>query len=143
MTLIAVGTPAPNFKCMNLTGPEFNLETYKGKKPVILMFSSTRIDPGQIKAVAELYKKHREKAEIISISFKLPSVSAAKYTMQQLGAKFPATYDPAQNIYKLYGVENPVGLVVVDVNGTVSYAAEALDPKDTKGLEQAILSHTQ
>jgi peroxiredoxin len=143
MALLTPGTPAPTFKCMNLTGPEFNLETYKGKKPVVLMFSSTRVDPAQIGAVRDLWKKHREKVEIITISFKLPSVSMAKSFMQQMGAKFPATYDPAQNIYKMYGVENPVGIVVVDINGNIAYAAESLDAKDTKTLENAILQYVK
>ncbi|MCI0475109.1 MAG: peroxiredoxin family protein [Anaerolineales bacterium] len=143
MALLAPGTPAPMFKAMNLTGPEINLENYKGKKPVVLMFSSTRVDPAQIGAVRDLWKKHREKVEIITISFKLPSVSMAKSFMQQMGAKFPATFDPAQNIYKIYGVENPVGIVVVDINGNIAYAAEALDAKDTKTLESAILEHAK
>ena len=143
MALLTPGTPAPMFKCMNLTGPEINLETYKGKKPVVLMFSSTRVDPAQIGAVRDLWKKHREKVEIITISFKLPSVSMAKSFMQQMGAKFPATYDPAQNIYKMYGVENPVGIVVVDINGNIAYAAESLDAKDTKTLENAILQYVK
>lgn len=139
MALLAVGTPAPTFKAMNLTGPEINLENYKGKKPVVLMFSSQRVDPAQIGAVRDLWKKHKEKVEIITISFKLPSVSMAKAFMQQMGAKFPATYDPAQNLYKQYGIEKPVGLIVIDVNGNIAFAAEALDDKDTKTLETAIL----
>jgi peroxiredoxin len=143
MALLALGTPAPMFKSMSLTGPEINLESYKGKKPVVLMFSSTRVDPIQIGAVRDLWKKHREKVEIITISYKLPSVSMAKAFMQQMGAKFPATYDPAQNIYKMYGVENPVALVVVDVEGNVAYAAESLETKDTKTLENAILQYVK
>jgi peroxiredoxin len=143
MAPLAVGTPAPMFKAMNLTGPEINLETYKGKKPVALMFSSQRVDPAQIGAVRDLWKKHREKIEIITISFKLPSVSMAKAFMQQMGAKFPATFDPAQNLYKMFGIEKPVGLVVIDTNGNIAFAAEALDDKDTKTLEAAILEHTK
>jgi peroxiredoxin len=143
MALLAPGTPAPMFKSLNLTGPEINLETYKGKKPVVLMFSSTRVDPAQIGAVRDLWKKHREKVEIITISYKLPSVSMAKAFMQQMGAKFPATYDPAQNIYKMYGVENPVALVVVDIDGNIAYAAESLETKDTKTLENAILQYVK
>lgn len=143
MTLLAPGTPAPAFKAMNLTGPEIDLESYKGKKPVVLMFSSARVDPMQIKAVADLHKKHKEKIEIISISYKLPSLSSVKYTMQSLGAKFPATYDPDQKIYKLYGVENPVAIIAIDVNGNVAYAVEALEAKSAKTLEEILLAHAK
>ncbi|MBI5303048.1 MAG: TlpA family protein disulfide reductase [Chloroflexi bacterium] len=140
MALLTVGAPAPAFKGMNLTGPEINSENYKGKKPVVLIFSSTRVDPAQISAVKAMWIKYREKAEIITISYKLPSVSMAKSFMQQMGAKFPAMYDPAQAVYKLFGVENPVGIVIIDANGNIVHAAEALETKDTKALEDAIVS---
>jgi peroxiredoxin len=143
MALLAAGTPAPTFKGMNLTGPEINSENYKGKKPVVLIFSSTRVDPAQINAVKAMWLKHREKTEIITVSYKLPSVSMAKAFMQQLGAKFPALYDPSQAIYKMFGVENPVAIVVIDANGNVAYSAEALETKDTKALEDAIVANVK
>jgi peroxiredoxin len=140
MALIVVGTPAPAFKAPNLTGPEVNSDNLKGKKPVVLIFSSSRIDPVQISAVKAMWAKHRDKAEIITVSYKLPSVSMAKAFMQQLGAKFPAMYDPAQTIYKAFGVENPVAIVILDANGNVAYAAEGMETKDTKTLEEAIVA---
>jgi peroxiredoxin len=143
MVLIAVGAPAPTFKGMNLTGPEVNFENYKGKKAVTLIFSSTRIDPAQINAVKVLWTKYREKTEIVTVSFKLPSVSMAKAFMQQMGAKFPAMYDPSQAVYKLFGIENPVAIVIIDVNGNIAFAAEALETKDTKTLEDAIVANLQ
>ncbi len=143
MALLAAGTPAPAFKGMNLTGPEINSENYKGKKPLVLIFSTTRIDPGQIKAVTDMWKKHREKAEIITISFKLPSVSAAKSFMMSMGAKFPAMFDPSQAVYKAFGVEKPVAIVIIDVNGNIVYSAEALETKDTKALEEAIIANVK
>ncbi len=143
MTLLTPGTPAPTFKGMNLTGPEINFDNYKGKKPVVLIFSSTRVDPGQIKAVTEMWKKYREKVEIMTASFKLPSVSMAKSFMQQMGAKFPALYDPQQNVYKLFGVENPVAVVIIGVDGNIIYSAESLDTKDTKSIEEALIANVK
>ncbi len=143
MALLAVGAPAPAFKGMNLTGPEINSENYKGKKPFALIFSSTRVDPAQINGVKSLWLKHREKMEIITVSYKLPSVSMAKAFMQQMGAKFPALYDPSQAVYKLFGVENPVGVVVVDADGNTVYAVEGLDTKDTKSIEDAIVANVK
>ena len=143
MTLLAAGSPAPTFKGVNLTGPEINFENYKGKKPVVLIFSSSRVDPAQINAVKGMWLKHREKAEIVTISYKLPSVSMAKQFMQSMGAKFPAMYDPSQAVYKAFGVENPVAIIVIDANGNVVYSAESLDTKDTKALEDAIVAHVK
>jgi peroxiredoxin len=141
MALLAVGTAAPAFKGMNLTGPEVNSENYKGKKPLALVFSSSRVDPAQIGAVKTMWTKNKDKVEIITVSYKLPSVSMAKAFMQQMGAKFPAIYDPSQALYKLFGVENPVAIIIIDANGNVAHAAESLDTKDTKTLEEAILAH--
>jgi peroxiredoxin len=141
MALLAAGTPAPAFKGMNLTGPEVNSENYKGKKPVVLIFSSTRIDPAQISAVKTMWMKNRDKAEIITVSYKLPSVSAAKSFMMSLGAKFPAIFDPSQAVYKAFGVENPVAIVIIDASGNIAYSAEALETKDTKTLEAAIVAN--
>jgi peroxiredoxin len=143
MALLTAGTPAPTFKGMNLTGPEVNYENYRGKKPIVLIFSSTRIDPSQISAVKTMWMKHRDKAEIITVSYKLPSVSAAKSFMMSMGAKFPAIFDPSQAIYKAFGVENPVAIVVIDVNGNIVYSAEALETKDTKALEDAIVANVK
>jgi peroxiredoxin len=143
MALLTAGTPAPTFKGMNLTGPEVNYDNYKGKKPVVLIFSSTRIDPSQIGAVKTLWMKHRDQAEIITVSYKLPSVSAAKAFMMSLGAKFPAIFDPTQAVYKAFGVENPVAIVVIDANGNIVYSAEALETKDTKALEEAIVANVK
>jgi peroxiredoxin len=142
MALITLGTPAPTFKGPNLTGPEINMENYKGKKPVVLLFASARIDPAQIAAVRDIWKKNKEKAELVSISYKLPGVSAAKTFMAGLGAKFPATYDPDQKLYKLYGIENPIAVVGVDVNGNVAFAQENIGDKDTKPIEAAIAAIT-
>ena len=57
MALLSAGTPAPTFKGMNLTGPEINLENYKGKKAVVQVFAPERVDPGATNAVKTLANK--------------------------------------------------------------------------------------
>lgn len=144
MVLLAAGTPAPMFKGMNLTGPEINLESYTGKKAVVLIFAPDRVDPGQTNAVKNLYTKYREKAEIITASRKIPSVSMAKAFLQQLGVKFPTLYDPTMAVYKLYGVENPAAIFIIDVGGNIVYSAQADANKvDVKALEEAIVAHVK
>lgn len=144
MALLAPGTPAPTFKGTNLTGPEVNLEDYKGKKSVILLFAPDRVDPGQTNAMKGLWTKYREKAEIITVSRKVPSVSMAKAFLQQLGVKFPTFYNPAQDVYKAYGVENPAAVFIIDPNGNIVYSAQA-DPNkmDIKALEEAIVANVK
>ncbi len=144
MALLAPGTPAPTFKGSNLTGPEINLENYKGKKPVVLIFAPDRVDPTQTKQVAQLYSKIKDKAEIIIASRKVPSVSMAKAFLMQLGVKFPTLYDPTMTVYKMYGVENPVVVYIIDPEGNIVFSEQTDASKvDPKVLEQAITAHVK
>jgi peroxiredoxin len=144
MALLSTGTPAPTFKGMNLTGPEINLENYKGKKAVVLVFAPDRVDPGATNAVKTLANKMKEKVEFITASRKVPSVSMAKAFLQQLGVKFPTLYDPSMAIYKMYGVENPVAAYIIDVEGNIVYSAQSDPAKvDLKTLEEAIVANVK
>ena len=69
MALLTAGTPAPTFKGMNLTGPEVNYENYTDTTPVVLIFSSKRIDPSQFSAVKFFFFNDREKSEIFTVSY--------------------------------------------------------------------------
>ena len=115
----------------------------KAKNRSCLMFSSTRVDPAQIGQVRDLWKKYREKSEIITISYKLPSVSMAKAFMQQMGAKFPATYDPgAKHSTNRTASRIRSASSSSTSTGTSPTPAEALDAKDTKTLEDAITANS-
>ncbi len=139
MALLAAGTPAPTFKGTNLTGPEINMENYKGKKSVVLIFAPDRVDPPSTNQVKSLWMKYRDKAEIITVSRKVPSVSMAKAFLQQLGVKFPTLYDPAMNVYKMYGVENPAAIFIIDPEGNIVFSQQADANKvDSKALDEAI-----
>lgn len=142
MPLLSAGTDAPTFKGVNLTGPEVNLENYKGKKPVVLVFPPDRIDPSSTGAVRTLYAKIKDRVELITVSRKVPSVAGAKAFLQGLGVTFPTLYDPAMNVYKMYGVENPVAVFIIDARGSIVYSAQADASKvDLKQLEEAITAN--
>lgn len=146
MALLALGTPAPTFKGINLTGPEVNLESYKGVKSVALLFSPDRVDPAQIGAVRSLWMKSKDRVEIITISRKIPgdSIAMTKSALQSLGAKFPAVYDRKSEIFQLYGVENPAVIYLIDREGKIVFAEQADAAKvDPKVLEQAIETYVK
>ena len=144
MAILTAGTPAPTFKGTNLTGPEINLENYKGKKAVVLIFAPDRVDPTQTNAVKTLANKGKDKVELITASRKVPSVSMAKAFLQQLGVKFPTLYDPGMAVYKMYGVENQVAIFIIDVNGNIVYSAQTDPAKvDIKALEEAIAANVK
>jgi mycoredoxin-dependent peroxiredoxin len=144
MALVAAGTPAPTFKGVNLTGPEVNLENYKGKKAVALIFAPDRVDPTSTNQVRSLYAKIKDRVEIITVSRKVPTVAGAKAFLQGLGVTFPTLYDPAMNVYKMYGVENPVAVFIIDTKGNIVYSAQT-DPTrmDLKQLEEAIAANVK
>ena len=128
MALLQNGTPAPAFKGQNLTGPEFQFENVKGKKPLVLIFAPDQINPVQTKQTAGVYNKVKQDVEMVVMSRKLPSVAMAKAFLLSNGVKFPVVYDPKQDIYKLYGVEKPVVIFSVNKDGLISGVAE-YDPK--------------
>lgn len=142
MALLAAGAPAPTFKGINLTGPEVNLENYRGKKAVVLIFAPDRVDPTSTGQVRSLYAKVKEHAEIITVSRKVPSVAGAKAFLQGLGVTFPTLYDPAMNVYKMFGVENPIAVFIIDASGSIVYSAQTDATKvDLKQLEEAIAAN--
>jgi len=101
MALLEVGVTAPAFKGQNLTGPEFQTENVKGKKPLIIIFSPDQINPVQTNQTKSVYDKNRNDVEFVVMTRKLPSVAMAKAFLAQFNVKFPVLYDPKQEIYKL------------------------------------------
>lgn len=139
MALLEVGTTAPVFKGMNLLGGEFNFDTVKGAKGIVLTFSPDQINPAQVSWAKNLYEKNKAEIEMVSVTRKIPSVTMAKAFLQQLGIKFPVVYDQKQEVFGLYGVESPVVIYGINKDGVVAYAAQ-LDVKDFKqtAMEAAI-----
>ncbi len=139
MALLEVGAEAPAFKGQNLTGPEFQMENVKGKKPIVLIFPPDTINPAQTTQTKGLYEKNKNDVEFVVMARKLPSVAMAKAFLAQFGVKFPVLYDPKQEIYKLYGVENPVAIYAINQAGNVAEVLQ-FDPKalNPTQIEQAI-----
>ncbi len=139
MALLEVGTAAPSFKGQNLTGPEFQMDAVKGQKPVVLIFSPDQINPAQTNATKGVYEKNKNDVEFVIMTRKLPSVAMAKAFLAQFGVKFPVLYDVKQDIYKLYGVENPVVIYAINKEGNIA-AVLQFDPKalNPAAVEEAI-----
>jgi peroxiredoxin len=109
-----------------------------------LIFAPDRVDPTSTNQVKALYNKFKEKAEVITASRKVPSVSMAKAFLSQLGVKFPTLYDPTMAVYKLYGVENPAALFIIDAEGNIVYSAQMDASKvDPKALEEAVTTYVK
>lgn len=141
MALLQVGTTAPDFKAANLLGGEFSLDAVKGKKGVVITFAPDQINPAQVSWAKNLYEKNRADLEMVSVTRQIPSVSMAKAFLMQLGIKFPVVYDPKQDVFKLYGVENPVVIYSINKDGVITNVVE-VEPKafNQAAVEQAVAS---
>ena len=139
MALLEIGTPAPSFKGMNLMGGEFDFEKVKGTKGIILTFSPDQTNPAQVSWAKNLYEKNRADIEMVNVTRKIPGVQMAKLFLQQLGIKFPVVYDQKQEVFGMYGVENPVVIYGINKEGVIAYAVQ-LEVKDFKqaAVEEAI-----
>jgi peroxiredoxin len=128
MALLEIGSAAPDFKGMNILGGEFALESVKGTKGIVLMFSPDQINPAQVSWAKNLYEANKADIEIVSVTRKIPSVTMAKAFLQQLGIKFPVVYDQKQEVFQLYGVQDPVVIYAMGKEGMITSAVQ-LDPK--------------
>lgn len=139
MALLQVGSTAPAFKGMNLLGGEFSLDSVKGARGVVISFSPDQINPAQISWAKNLYEKNKTEVELVSIVRKIPSVTMAKAFLQQLGLKSPAVYDQKQEIFQLYGVENPVVIYSINKDGVITNVAQ-IEPKafNQAAMQEAI-----
>lgn len=139
MALLEVGSTAPTFKGMNLMGGEFDFDAVKGTKGIIITFSPDQINPAQVSWAKNLYEKNRADIEMVNVTRKIPSVTMAKAFLMQLGIKFPVVYDQKQEVFAMYGVENPVVIYGINKEGVVVYAAQ-MEPKDFKqaAVEEAM-----
>ncbi|MBI4670660.1 MAG: redoxin domain-containing protein [Chloroflexi bacterium] len=131
MALLEVGSSAPAFKGMNLLGGEFDFETLKGAKGIVLTFSPDQINPAQVSWAKNLYEKNRADIEMVSVTRKIPSVTMAKAFLMQLGIKFPVIYDQKQEVFGMYGVDTPVVIYGINKDGVITYATQ-VEPRDFK-----------
>jgi hypothetical protein len=76
---------------------------------------------------------------MVSVTRKIPGVTMAKAFLMQLGIKFPVVYDQKQEVFGLYGVENPVALYAINKEGVITHAVQ-LEVKDFKqpAVEEAV-----
>lgn len=139
MALLELGSPAPAFKGMNLLGGEFDFDTVKGVKGIVMTFSPDQINPAQVSWAKNLYEKNKADIEMVSVTRKIPSVTMAKAFLMQLGIKFPVVYDQKQEVFGMYGVETPVVIYGINKEGVVTYVAQ-VEVKDFKqaAVEEAI-----
>ena len=146
-TLLAAGTPAPDFAAVTLDGKTVHLSDYKGKT-VVLDFWATWCGPCQaaMPHLESVYQKVKNQNVVVLALCVLDGRSnyakwvAAKSSLYT----FPTAFDPAgpgpQSIPKtLYGVSSIPTQYVIDKNGTVAAGYDGYIDGDNR-LETALAS---
>lgn len=129
-TLLAVGTPAPNFRLASAQGPDIALEDYRGQRNVILWFSRGLYCPFCRRYMAQLHLGYKEiqerEAEILEVTYSTPE--EARLYFQQYQLLFPYLCDPKWAVFQLYGlstIRKGVGALAATI--AVSIATEMSD----------------
>ena len=106
ITMLTVGTPAPNFCLASAQGSEVVLEDYRGRRNVILWLSRGLYCPFCRRYMAQLHLGYKEiqarEAEILEVTYSTPE--EARLYFQQYQLWFPYLCDPERSIFRLYGL---------------------------------------
>jgi putative peptide zinc metalloprotease protein len=122
--VLAVGTPAPNFRLVSAQGPEITLEDYRGQRNVILWLSIGLFCPFCRRYMTQLrlgYREIQERgAEILQVTWSTPE--EARLYFQQYQLLFPYLCDPERAVYPLYGIS----MIHVGVWAKAAHAAAGM-----------------
>jgi peroxiredoxin len=115
-----VGDKAIDFKLSDLSGKDFTLSQFKGKK-VIINFWATWCPPckEEMPIMEEFYKKHGENIEILAINID-PQYNVKEY-QKSMGITFPILLDEDDKINKAYDILTVPTTFVIDEQGIITH----------------------
>jgi peroxiredoxin len=118
-----VGKPAPDLQLVSLSGQPVSLQTFRGKKKVVVSFWASWCGPCRLElpVLQAFYDKHHAASdtfEILAVSTDEDRSDAEKY-MKEAGLHFPILWDPNGEAQKAFSVDAIPALFVIDENGKV------------------------
>lgn len=118
----AAGTQkAPDFILKDLNGQKFRLSDYKGKKPVMIIFSTTWCSSckSEIPHFKSLYATYANKGiEIVNVGVQESKVKMSKFSTRY-NLPYRVLLDEAGIVSGVYGIRGVPSLVLVDKNGFI------------------------
>lgn len=121
ITKLTIENKAPDFVLTDLNGQKFRLSDHKGKRPVLIIFSTTwctfcRAEIPHFKSLYTSYAK--QGLEIVNIDIQESKEKVAKYASKH---EFPyrTLLDEDGTVSGIYEVKGVPTLILVDKNGMI------------------------
>jgi len=112
---------APDFILKDLSGKTFRLSDYKGKKPVMIIFSTTWCSSckSEIPYFKQLYSAYANKGlEIVNVGVQESQVKMSKFSTRY-GLPYRVLLDESGIVSGIYEIRGVPSLVLVDQKGYI------------------------
>ncbi|MBI5576288.1 MAG: redoxin domain-containing protein [Deltaproteobacteria bacterium] len=140
---VAVGEPAPSIEGEDLTGERVSLESYLGKKAVLLKFGSIYCSTcvSSLEDIARLRKKFQpSELQVIGVNLDVYGLARVRkfYRGYSSLIDFPMIVDDKLAASRPYDIQSIPAHVVIDKGGFVRFVSTGATEKDIKTLEEAV-----
>lgn len=140
----SVGSPAPDFRLMDLQGKPVALSDYQGKV-VLLNFWATWCGPCRVEmpAMEALYRGMQSKGlEILAVSVDQEGTAVTRPFQEALGLSFPILHDQDYEVGLTYGARTLPMTFAIDRKGVIRQlvfgARDWNSPEARSGIEKVL-----
>jgi thiol-disulfide isomerase/thioredoxin len=135
------GSPAASFTLPDLSGAAVSLESFRGKKGVLLDFWATWCPPcrASLPAIAGLKQKYADKVEVLSLN-QGETVNKVTGFLSSQGLNLRVLLDSEGAVARAYGVRGIPTFVVIDREGVIKGVLVGWGGSSSEGELTALLS---
>jgi len=140
----AIGSPAPDFRLMDLHGKPVSLSDYQGKV-VLLNFWATWCGPcrTEMPAMEALYRSMQPKGlEILAVSVDQQGTAVTRPFQEAMGLSFPILHDEDYQIGLTYGARTLPMTFAIDRRGVIRQlvfgARDWNSPEARRGIAEVL-----
>lgn len=145
----SIGSPAPDFRLMDIDGKSVSLSDYQGKV-VLLNFWATWCGPCRIEmpAMEALYRSMQPKGlEILAVSVDQQGTAVTRPFQEAMGLSFPILHDQDYQVGLTYGARTLPMTFAIDRRGVIRQlvfgARDWNSPEGRKGIAEVLQESIQ